>query len=126
MLFQIKYQIGTHYIFILFIFTKQQKRTSQAGASELVEAYTKFNEKGFEIFAVAYEGHSQKLQKFINENNMIWINVCGNEDTAGSSKWSKEYALTGIPDNVLIDCSTGIIIGREMRFRLVSTLENLL
>ena len=48
------------------------------------------------------------------------------EYVAGNPKWWKDYALTGIPDNVLIDCSTGIIIGREMRFRLVSTLEKLL
>lgn len=53
---------------------------------ELVEAYAEFKDKGFEIYAVAYEGQSEKLQKFINENNMTWINVCGNEDTAGSPK----------------------------------------
>lgn len=93
---------------------------------ELVEAYEKFKDKGFEIYAVAYEGQSEKLQKFIRDNNMTWINVCGDEDSAGNPKWWKDYALTGIPDNVLIDCSTGIIVGREMRFRLVSTLEKLL
>ena len=89
-------------------------------------AYEKFKDKGFEIYAVAYEGQSEKLQKFIRDNNMTWINVCGDEDSAGNPKWWKDYALTGIPDNVLIDCSTGIIVGREMKFRLMSTLEKLL
>ena len=40
-----------------------------------------------------------------------WINVCDDKEHNISSL----YGIWGIPDNVMIDCSTGIIVKRDLR-----------
>ena len=44
---------------------------------------------------------------------MNWINVSGLK--VAESPAPKQYAITAIPSNFLIDCSTGKIIAKNLR-----------
>ena len=80
------------------------------------EAYERFHDKGFDIYAVSLDNGDRFMKqwrKYIVDNNLPWVNVCSGEYTR--SKAYQDYAFKGIPDNVLIDCSDGKIIGRTLR-----------
>ena len=79
------------------------------------DAYARYHDKGFDIYAVSLDNGSRlKIwRKYIVENELPWTNVDSDEYT--STKAYKDYAIQGIPDNVLIDCSDGRIVGRTLR-----------
>ena len=90
------------------------------------EAYARYHDKGFDIYAVSLDnGSRMKIwRKYVVENGLAWTNVDSDEYTR--SKAYKDYAFEGIPDNVLIDCSDGKIIGRTVRGEeLLTTLAGL-
>ena len=79
------------------------------------KAYDEFHDKGFDIYAVSADNGDRLMaqwRKYIVDNQLSWTNVCNNEL---HSKAHLDYAVRGIPDNVLIDCSDGKIIGRSIR-----------
>lgn len=91
----------------------------------LVKAYGMFHDKGLEIFGVSCDYDVRRCQSYVEENGLNWINVC---DGKGHliEPWDL-YGLIGIPDNVLIDCETGIIIRRDLRGEyLIEELADLL
>ena len=78
------------------------------------KAYDEFHDKGFDIYAVSADNGDRLMaqwREYIVENQLSWTNVCNNEL---HSKAHLDYAIRGIPDNVLIDCSDGKIIGRSL------------
>ena len=80
------------------------------------DAYEKFHDKGFDIYAVSMDSGDKLMaqwKKYIVDEDLSWTNVCSGEYTKASAYI--DYALEGIPDNVLIDCSDGRIIGRSLR-----------
>jgi len=90
------------------------------------DAYARYHDKGFDIYAVSLDNNSRlKIwREYIVENELPWTNVDSGENT--DSKAYKDYAFRGIPDNVLIDCSDGKIIGRTLRGEeLLTTLAGL-
>lgn len=90
----------------------------------LIRAYDMFHGKGFEILGVSCDYDREEWRRYIEKNGIGWINVC--EGQGADIKPWELYGLIGIPDNVLIDCSTGIIIGRDLRGdHLVRTLGTL-
>ena len=92
------------------------------------EAYERFHDKGFDIYAVSLDNGDRLMKQwreYIVDNNLLWVNVCSGEYTR--SKAYQDYAFKGIPDNVLIDCSDGKIIGRTLRGKdLAAKLSELL
>lgn len=91
------------------------------------KAYEQYHSKGFDIYACSLNsGGGIKIWKeYVKGNGLVWTNVCDGEYT--SSKAYKDYALQGIPDNVLIDCSDGRIIFRSLRGdKLLDCLSTLL
>ena len=79
------------------------------------KAYDAFHDKGFDIYAVSADNGDKLMaqwRKYIVDNGLSWTNVCNNEL---HSKAHADYTIQGIPDNVLIDCSDGRIIGRSLR-----------
>lgn len=91
------------------------------------DAYERFHGKGFDIYAVSSDNGDKFMaqwRKYIADNGLHWTNVCNNEL---HSQARFDYAVEGIPDNVLIDCSDGKIIGRSIRGEdLAATLAKLL
>ena len=79
------------------------------------DAYEKYHDKGFDIYAVSADNGDKLMaqwRKYIADNGLAWTHVCNNELL---SKAHVDYGIQGIPDNVLIDCSDGRIIGRTLR-----------
>ena len=88
--------------------------------------YEQYHGQGFDIYACSLDNGSLMAQwkQYIKDNELVWTNVCDGEYTA--SQAYKDYALQGIPDNVLIDCSTGLIVARSIRGEdLISKLSEL-
>jgi peroxiredoxin len=78
----------------------------------LVKTYKKFNQKGFEIFAVSQDGEKDRWLMAIKNDSLPWENV---SDLKGDdNEASLIYGVNGIPDNFLID-KNGVIIGRNLR-----------
>lgn len=77
----------------------------------LINTYSQFREKGLEIVGAAIDDKADSCRKYIEENGIGWINVCDSKEADLRSL----YGIWGIPDNVLIDCESGIIIRRGLR-----------
>ena len=79
----------------------------------LKEAYDTYSSKGFEIIGVSLDQDRDSWLKAIEEENMNWIHVSDLKD------WSNEvarlYNIDSIPSNFLVDCRTGIIVGKGLR-----------
>ena len=79
----------------------------------LVEAYGKYHKRGFEIYGVSLDRTHEAWVKAIKDKKMKWVNV-SRIDNAESTA-TKDYSVQTIPTNFLIDCSTGIIIDKNLR-----------
>jgi thiol-disulfide isomerase/thioredoxin len=78
----------------------------------LVKAYQKYHDKGFEIFAVSLDKNKDAWLKGIKDDNLSWTHV---SDLAfWNSSAAKLYGVRAIPANVLID-PNGVIVGRNLR-----------
>lgn len=78
----------------------------------LVKAYEKYHDKGFDIFAVSLDKNKEAWLKGIKDDNLSWTHV---SDLAfWNSAAAKLYGVRAIPANVLID-PNGVIIGRNLR-----------
>ena len=78
----------------------------------LVKTYNKFNEKGFEIFAVSLDEYKGMWFRAIERDHLPWIHV---SDLKGvKNEANLIYGVKRIPDNFLISKS-GEIIGRDLR-----------
>ena len=79
----------------------------------LIKAYDMFKDKGLEILGVSCDYDVNDCRHYVESKGLNWIHVCeGKGHTI--EPWAL-YGLIGIPDNVLIDCKTGIIIHRNLR-----------
>lgn len=96
-----------------------------ADAPNLVAAYDKFHKRGFEIYAVSFDGDRNSWLKAIKESGLRWLHV---SSLSGWNTQSRiDYAANAIPTNFLIDCSTGKIIAKDLRDKaLDEKLEELL
>ncbi len=79
----------------------------------LVKAYEMFHDKGLEILGVSCDYDVNDCLDYVNEKDLSWLNVCEGKGHR-IEPWTL-YGLVGIPDNVLIDCETGIIVRRDIR-----------
>ena len=76
----------------------------------LLEAYGKYKDKGFEIFAVSLDDDRDAWVSTVKEKGMQWVNVLRE-----GSETTEKYGVRGVPSNYLIDCSTGKIIAVKLR-----------
>ncbi len=79
----------------------------------LIKAYEMFKDKGLEILGVSCDYDVNDCKRYVESKGLNWIHLC---EAKGHriEPWTL-YGLIGIPDNVLIDCKTGIIIRRDLR-----------
>ena len=91
----------------------------------LIKAYELFKDKGLEILGVSCDYDVNDCKSYVEAKGLNWIHVCeGKGHTI--EPWTL-YGLIGIPDNVLIDCKTGVIIRRDLRGEyLIDELTSLL
>ena len=91
----------------------------------LTKAYELFKDKGLEIFGVSCDYDVNDCKSYVEAKGLNWIHVCEGKGHK-IEPWTL-YGLIGIPDNVLIDCKTGIIVRRDLRGEyLIDELSELL
>lgn len=76
----------------------------------LKNTYDKYRDMGFDVYAVSCDGDLDSWKKFVAANDPGWVNVVGGPYMP---HW-RQYELSGIPATILIDCSTGLIVGRDL------------
>lgn len=78
----------------------------------VVAAYTKYHDKGFDILGVSFDEKKDKWLKAIDKDNLTWSHV---SDLKGwGSAAGQLYGVRGIPHSVLID-KEGVIIAKDLR-----------
>lgn len=78
----------------------------------LVEAYAKYHEQGFEILGVSMDTDRSKWITAIHEDKLDWPQVSDLEGWANAA--GKLYAVGSIPSSVLLD-KDGIIVAKNLR-----------
>ena len=78
----------------------------------VVAAYNKYHDKGFEIVGLSFDVNKDAWVKAIESWDMPWIHL---SDLKGwQSEAGRIYGINGIPDNILIN-PDGIIVARNLR-----------
>jgi thiol-disulfide isomerase/thioredoxin len=78
----------------------------------VVQAYQKYKDKGFEVLSVSLDTDRQRWLDAIKADNMTWLHV---SDLKGwQAAAGKLYGVSGIPFTVLLD-KQGKIIGKNLR-----------
>ena len=67
------------------------------------EIYSKYHNNGFEVFAVSLGSDKGKWNSYIDENGLDWPHGIS-ETNFSANHIVQDYAMSGIPDNLLIDC----------------------
>jgi len=77
----------------------------------VVKAYNEFKDKNFDILSISLDAKREEWLKAVKEDQLPWTQVI---DKKGAGSVALAYAVTGIPDNVLLD-PNGVIIGKGLR-----------
>ena len=67
-----------------------------------------------------------RWKDYVAKNNLTWVNVCDGSGGRKKSKAWHDYALSGIPKTLLIDCESGEIIVRDGLVEIEAMLAKLL
>jgi peroxiredoxin len=78
---------------------------------EIVAAYQKFHDKGFDIFAVSFDNDKEKWINAIHKDNLTWTHV--SDLTGKGGNVAQEFCVSTIPSNLIID-PEGKIIARNV------------
>jgi peroxiredoxin len=78
----------------------------------VIKAYEKDHEKGFEIIGISLDQDEQRLKTFIKDKNMTWQQYF--DGKGWSNKLAQKYGIMSIPATFLLD-GEGKIIGRDLR-----------
>ena len=90
----------------------------------IVSAYQKYNEKGFDVFAVSLDRDRESWLAAIEKDSLTWTQV--SDLQLWDSGPAKLYGVRAIPANFLIDAN-GIIVAKNLKGEeLHETLEELL
>ncbi len=91
----------------------------------LKKAYIKYSKLGFDIYGVSLDSDGDYWSTTVMNEGMLWANVSQLNGFENSAAY--DYAVESIPTNFLIDCSTGVIIAKNLRGEAVlQKLEELL
>lgn len=77
----------------------------------VVAAYQKFKDKGFNIIGVSLDRDAEKWVNAIKDDKLTWTHV--SDLQYWNNEVSKKYGIMSIPSNVLLD-KNGVIIARNL------------
>ncbi|WP_343690185.1 TlpA disulfide reductase family protein [Chitinophaga sp.] len=78
----------------------------------VVKAYSKFKDKGFDILGVSLDDKKDKWLAAVQADNLPWTHV---SDLKGwKNQVAEQYGIQAIPQNVLVD-PKGVIIAKNLR-----------
>lgn len=78
----------------------------------VVEAYNKYHDKGFDVFGVSFDKDHDKWVEAIEKDGLTWTHV--SDLKYWSSAAGKLYGVQSIPHNILIN-PEGIIVEKNLR-----------
>ena len=79
----------------------------------LKETYSKYFSKGFQILGVSLDRSKDAWLKAITDNQMNWVHV--SDLNYWDNAVAKQYGISSIPANFLVEASTGKIIATNLR-----------
>jgi len=82
--------------------------------------YLDYREKGFEVVAISVDEDREKLEAFIRENEVPWINLW-DEENRSAPVAVQQYGISAIPTMILLD-REGKVISMEARGLLLGKL----
>lgn len=83
----------------------------RAESEHLNRMYNQYNDEGFEIFGFGVEFDRQSWLRALDQDNRSWTNVSTVSGYEGDI--TKEYAITSLPKNFLVD-KDGVIIAKDI------------
>lgn len=90
----------------------------------VVEAYKKFHDKGFDVLGVSLDRSKERWLKAIHDDGLVWNHV--SDLQYWNAAPAKLYGVRAIPSNILLD-KDGTVIARNLREEDLHTfLEKLL
>ncbi len=90
----------------------------------IVNAYKRFNDKGFDVLGVSLDREQDSWLAAIKDDNLTWTHVSDLQYWNNAA--SKLYGVMSIPSNVLLDAN-GVIIARNLTGEeLIKKLEEVL
>jgi peroxiredoxin len=78
----------------------------------VVKAYRKFKDKGFEVFGVSLDRTKEDWQQAIQEDGLVWTHV--SDLKYFDSEAARLYNISAIPFSLLLD-KKGIIVAKNLR-----------
>jgi peroxiredoxin/predicted DNA-binding protein YlxM (UPF0122 family) len=78
----------------------------------VVAAYEKYHDKGFEIFGVSFDTDKEKWLKAVEDDKLTWSHASDLKGWGNAA--GKIYGVRGIPHSVLID-KEGVIVAKNLR-----------
>jgi len=84
----------------------------------VVAAYKKFHDKGFEIFGVSLDDNKEKWMEAIDKDGLTWSHVSDLQGWGNAA--AKMYGVQGIPHSVLVD-KEGNIVAKNLRGEALHT-----
>lgn len=96
---------------VLLQFWSAVDRNSRILNEALVEAYSKYKNKGFEIYQVSVDDNRIEWVDAIDKDGLSWINV---GDMEGSNQAVRNYNVQTVPYNYLLN-KEGEIIAKDLK-----------
>ena len=97
---------------VLIDFWAQWCRPCRMENPNIVEAYQKYKDKGFEVYGVSLDRSKDKWLQGIEEDGLVWTHV--SDLKYWQSEAAKTYNITAIPASFLLD-RNGTIIAKNLR-----------
>ena len=82
--------------------------------------YLDYRDKGFEIVGISVDSDREKLETFIRETEVPWINLW-DEENRSSPAAVQQYGISAIPTMILLD-RNGKVVSMEARGLLLGKL----
>ena len=110
--------------FVLINFWASWYKPSRKKNAELIEIYSKYKNKDFEIVSISIDTFGDNWTKAIEKDGLTWVNLI--EIGGWHGKVTNQFEIKGIPLNILLDKDGKIIAVNSTRELLLKKLDFLL
>jgi peroxiredoxin len=98
--------------YVLLSFWASWNKESVNANLKLKEIYTKYHNKGFEIYQVSFDKSVSQWNRAIKFDELPWLSV--NDSTFPQSVTALNYNVNNLPSNYLIDKNMETILGKNL------------
>ena len=75
------------------------------------QAYEQYRDEGFEIVSFTIDEDREDWEIASQEEDLPWLDLGMGEDAEAP----RMYSVTGVPNNYLVDCASGVILAKDLR-----------